>query len=442
MSLDPAAYGTSPLPFAVPSARKSAPANVALPFHTQHSTAGVLPASPARSYTSILDEDSVSILQASAPVAPPMSAPAPQPPPAPAPVPMVPQAPLPAPKAQLPPAPAPVPVKPMMTLGTAMSGSSGKPSYLEKEEAAQKAAQPAVAPPRVVHAVAARELGSAKAASDAAADRNQLKTTKAESKVDVELQRRALVDLLSFDNALPARLRRSKGHGELLAAAGRARGFRRLDETATQERDKEALDVLRVLSLSAPVEQSALRAAVDMALDDIHDLDIPILLVSGELRPTFDEVETLRMTASVAQAFGSSDKRVQATVALVNEAVGSSAPPAGKAAQSLLQQLEQATASLNLPPRYITETVERALLEQRKYRKRTLFGAMRVRADLTMGPHTYPIYLADDVSPKLPLLTSFAVLALVEVRPREDASESQSEALLAHALGRLVRTAR
>jgi hypothetical protein len=55
---------------------------------------------------------------------------------------------------------------------------------------------------------------------------------------------------------------------------------------------------------------------------------------------------------------------------------------------------------------------------------------------------SYPTYLAEEVSPKLPLLTGFAVLALVEVRPREDAAESQSEALLAHALGRLVRTAR
>ncbi len=448
MALDPAAYGKSPLPFAAGPAHKSSPGTAALPFHAQRSTAEVLPASPSRAYTSILDEDSVSVLQASAPPAPasvqgsspPMVARPMPAPPAPAIAPVAPQIPV-VPKVQLPPAPVVV-QKPMMTLGAAMSGSSGKPSYLGKEEAAQVAAAPALAPARVVSAIAPSDLASAKALSDAAADRNDRKLKKVEAKVEVELRRRALVDLLTFDSGLPARLRRAPGHGELLAAAARTRGFRRLDETATQDRDKDALDVLRVLSLGAPVEQSSLRAAVETALDDVHDLDIPLLLVSGELRPTFDELETLRLSASVAQAFGSSDKRVQATIALVNEAVGSSAPPAGKAAQSLLQQLEQATAALSLPPRYIAETVERALLEQRKYRKRTLFGSVRVRADMTIGGSSYPIYLADDVSPKLPLLTSFAVLALVEVRPREDAAESQTDALLAHALGRLVRTAR
>ncbi|MBL8741775.1 MAG: DUF2169 domain-containing protein, partial [Myxococcales bacterium] len=192
MALDPAAYGKSALPFASTPTSKSAPATTAaLPFHAQRSTADVLPASPGRAYTSILDEESVSLLQASAPPPPPssqgmmapprvvapMAAPAAVPArvPAPAPMPIAPQAPAaksvlpplapamappiipqaPAPAPKVPSVPAPVSThKPMMTLGAAMSGSSGKPSYLGKEEAAQNASQPAPPPPRVVSAVA------------------------------------------------------------------------------------------------------------------------------------------------------------------------------------------------------------------------------------------------------------------------------------------------
>ena len=40
------------------------------------------------------------------------------------------------------------------------------------------------------------------------------------------------------------------------------------------------------------------------------------------------------------------------------------------------------------------------------------------------------------------MLTSFPVVALVELHPREDASEQSADALLVSALGRIVRTAR
>jgi len=40
------------------------------------------------------------------------------------------------------------------------------------------------------------------------------------------------------------------------------------------------------------------------------------------------------------------------------------------------------------------------------------------------------------------LLPSFGVIALVELRPREDALESHAEALVVRALGRVIRVSR
>ncbi len=46
--------------------------------------------------------------------------------------------------------------------------------------------------------------------------------------------------------------------------------------------------------------------------------------------------------------------------------------------------------------------------------------------------------MLDSVAASLPLLPSFGVTALCEVRPREDVAETRSEALFAVALGRVL----
>ncbi len=69
-----------------------------------------------------------------------------------------------------------------------------------------------------------------------------------------------------------------------------------------------------------------------------------------------------------------------------------------------------------------------------------LFGETRIRADLTLGRATTPIYLPDSAASHLPMLPVFTIAALVELRPREDASEQSPTALLARAFGRVLRS--
>ena len=63
-----------------------------------------------------------------------------------------------------------------------------------------------------------------------------------------------------------------------------------------------------------------------------------------------------------------------------------------------------------------------------------------MRAELLIGRESaaFPFYVLDSVAAALPLLPSFVVTALCEVRPREDVAETQSEALFAVALGRVL----
>lgn len=288
---------------------------------------------------------------------------------------------------------------------------------------------------------------SAKDASDAAlrAERRdrEAREKRAESSEPVVVRRRALVDLLAFDGALPRRLRRAKAFAEVLADFSPPRVPRRPDEPES-DRDREErgrLDVLRVLSCGVPVDDLA--TAVERGLDDANDLELPLFLVGGELRPTFDEVEALRAAVAVAQPLAGSDKRVGAAVAVANDALASSNPIPRQTAVGLLRQVESATASLSLPPRYLAEQVEHALLVNRRYRKPTILGEGRVRADLvTSAGTTYPAYLSEAVSLRLPMLLSFPIVALVELHPREDAAETAADALLVTALARVVRTVR
>lgn len=288
-------------------------------------------------------------------------------------------------------------------------------------------------------------IPSAKSASDGAADRRSDtklvdKDVKAEAAV-----RRCLVDLLWYDSQVPRRLRRGKPFSQVLADFSPPKGHRRLDE-AEVDRDREdraKLDVLRVLSCGEPARINDLSLLADQQMEDANDLEIPVFLVSGELRPSFDELAALKAAVRIAQPLAVNDKRLLSALAVANEVLAGTSPPSSETTTSLFKQIESATVGLNLPARYVTDSVEKSLLETRAYRKRGILGEARIRCDfLVPGATAWPCYVIEEVAQKLPLLPSFPVVALVEVRPREDASESHAESLLVVALGRVLRRSR
>jgi hypothetical protein len=254
--------------------------------------------------------------------------------------------------------------------------------------------------------------------------------------------RHAVVNLLCFDAAVAPRLRRTKRFSAGFDIRTRPKRGQAVDTPAQEPRDDRA-DVLRVFSFVKPADAEELRRTLADSLDELEDLDRPLVLVAGDLRPTFDEIETLGATIAVVKQLAGGDKKVLAALAVGQEAVAAPVPPRPKATIGLVRQIEvAASTSLSLPPRYVAEEVERVLVEGRKYKRRTVLGATRVRADLSLsrGTDPLPIYLPDDAASSLPLLVEFPVLAIGEVVPREDPAETQDEALLACALARVLRS--
>lgn len=292
-------------------------------------------------------------------------------------------------------------------------------------------------------------FGGVKAASDAAAARSTAAEAENERVVrrevvtdsQVAARRQAVVTLLHFDAQIMPRVRKNKRFAAALASKSKGRRAAGLDEPMKDARSEDRNDVLRVLSCGQPSDAPEIRRMLADCLDDLDELEPPLLLVAGELRPIFDEVEVLRTTVAVAQQVASGDKKVLAAIAVGQEALSASITPRPETTMGFVKQIETAAGSLSLPTRYVQAEVERVLTEGRKYKRRTLLGAPRVRADLVLmrSGETFPMYVPDAASTSMPLLPTFPVIALCDVIPREDLTESQDEALMAHAVGRVLR---
>ena len=283
-------------------------------------------------------------------------------------------------------------------------------------------------------------VGSLRTASNSALP-PELQAAAQEARLASEntLERRAIVDLLAFDPEVPGRLRRSKDNARLFAAPMRSQPG--IDALATEisAEQRARNDVLRVLSCGAPLAIETLAQSFDALLDEPLELDMPLFLVEGEVTPTMDEVEALRAMVEHAKPLAGSNKRMLAALATAGEMLARPLPPAPEAALTLCSQIESASGELGLPARHLAKLVERTLREARSYKRRTLLGAPRLRATLTVGSTTVPIYLPNATADLLPLLPSFRMSALVETRPREDAAEASPTALVAFAVGRVLR---
>ena len=295
---------------------------------------------------------------------------------------------------------------------------------------------------------AAPRPGDAAAASDAAAAAS--KETPAPAQPRSGAPRAAApreparehVDLLWFDAGELPRIRADKALGDVPSERKGPTWAKGDREAAPRDQEiKDRRDVLAILTRSA-LDEPGLGQAARAAYHDDGVFSAPLALVGGELALTFDEVETLRATLTVVQPFLGQDKKLRDVVAGATEIQRSEWTVTGDVAEGLTRRVEEAFAQgpRAVAPGYLETTVERMLLEGRRYRRRTLLGEPRIRALLTLpgGGAAVPTYLPDALAPRLPLFRRFRAKAVVELRPQEDQYEAHADALIVLALGRVL----
>jgi len=196
----------------------------------------------------------------------------------------------------------------------------------------------------------------------------------------------------------------------------------------------------------APMSDSAgVNRAMVEAISDKGRFTPPVVVLGGELRFPFDEVEHLKAAAAAAKPLARDDKRLSDLIEMVNELAGTPLLQGSPGAiDSLLKDLSSAVAQSKrpLPVKFLDAHLERVLLEQRRYQKRTVFGAPMLRGLFTPAGSggAMPAYLPESVAEKLPLVVQMKVRVIAEANPSQDQYESHSQALRVVALGRAMAT--
>jgi hypothetical protein len=258
-----------------------------------------------------------------------------------------------------------------------------------------------------------------------------------------------LVDLVWFDPDAPDRARLHAPWQDLIfkLVPPPAEGEPDADPAEDPPAIKDRRDVLGVLAGGEPAGLDDLEGLVDQATSKEGGLTPPLVLVAGELELGFDEQRRLAAgLAAVGPLTAGPDKKLKDTFDAVSE--GAKAPWAqgsARAAEALLGRLAEA-----VPPGpgreagWLDQQIERAVVEERAYRKRKVLGKTMLRAVVGQRGSTtqVPVYLPEDVGGALPLYARFSARMVAEVHLQQDQYEACPYALRVLALGRVVIPAR
>ncbi|MBW2456061.1 MAG: DUF2169 domain-containing protein [Deltaproteobacteria bacterium] len=172
----------------------------------------------------------------------------------------------------------------------------------------------------------------------------------------------------------------------------------------------------------------------------------PLVVLRGQLRFPFEDIEILQATAASVAPIAGDDKKLAEALSQVKELVDTpllagSGETVRNFTNHLRKLFEQARRSLKLE--YLDEAVERILLEQRRYQKRTLFGAEWIRALFTSKgdgkDQAIPCYLPEALCKQLPTMSQFETRLIAEAHVKQDQYESHPYALRVVTLGRIVK---
>lgn len=176
------------------------------------------------------------------------------------------------------------------------------------------------------------------------------------------------------------------------------------------------------------------------AEDGEGDSAAPIVLVQGLLSFPFDRGEVLKAVMAAAKPLAAADKKLKEAIDLAAEALKADYD-AVDAFEPLTARIREAWTRANRshPPGHLDSRAEQALLEKRKYQKRTLLDGEWIRA--LLGPSAADcvvVYVPAKLEKRLPLFARFPVKMLCRLHPQQDADESSQVALEVIALARSV----
>jgi hypothetical protein len=326
---------------------------------------------------------------------------------------------------------------PNMAIGTMI------PSILTKNEGEIPLFPAPPLPLPVMHSAKA-VLAGARGASDAAAlgAPSETSVEPAAPIAPASTRPSEYVDLLWFDEEAPRRIRAQRAWRELLRAPVTPGEWITANEAyEPKQKVEERRDVVRAMTRIAPADAEGVAQAMAEAIDEEGVFHRPLVVVSGDFHIFFDALETLKATIAVVSPLVGIDKKLKDIVDTAMEVAKSEWRRPNSAIEGMTARLREAFCPGKgvATAEYIDATVERMLLEQRRYQKRTILGAHRLRGAITRGAAAaMPVYVPEHLENNLPMFQRFKATLLAEAHGQQDQYESHPLALVVLALGRVL----
>jgi hypothetical protein len=267
-----------------------------------------------------------------------------------------------------------------------------------------------------------------------------------------------VLQLLWFDPEAAPRVRRRPEWKKILDALEQQPPDPELDEPALGDEPAELEDrreIFEVLARGTSTGEDGVESALYAAVRSDGRFAPQLLLLAGEARFDFDELEYLKAMVSAATPFvaqpapseGHAPPAPDELKLAVDQATTYLATPdlvpSSDLATTLTVRIREAfvKSARTVGPTYLDDQCERALLERRAYQRRSVFGAPHLRALFHfVGSSTgVPAYFPEALAKKLPLFRRLRVKLLAEAHFQADQYESHASCVRAAAVARVLR---
>lgn len=223
-------------------------------------------------------------------------------------------------------------------------------------------------------------------------------------------------------------------------------GWRELlvaDGHADHGPNEELRDVHRVFVSAYPASSADIEGAIAEAVSGEQEFQSPLVLTSGDLRLTYDELAVLRATLTAAAPFAAGQFELEQLLGAARNLLtaGWVGTADGVAAELTMRIRETfSTATRGLPPGFLDAQAQRIVVAERQYQTRDLWGRGWLRANFTPVHSRVPFtaYLPKEVGDYLPLFDQFFARVIAHVDLREDQFETHPLALKVCAISRVV----
>ncbi|WP_438030764.1 DUF2169 domain-containing protein [Sorangium sp. So ce233] len=254
-----------------------------------------------------------------------------------------------------------------------------------------------------------------------------------------------IVHLIWFDPESVPRVRRQPAFRPLLEELDERPLDREADEPALAKDPMAVEDHREIFEIIARAGATDADGAQDAVIEAVRDggkFVPPVCLLAGELIFGFDELETLKAMVTAATPLVGSDDQLKAAVAPAQEFLKLPELRSSPAvAEGLTTRIKEAFEGKRVAPAgYLKTQTERALLDQRHYQRRPVFGGPHLRALLQPpgSSQQVPAYLPEALAQQLPLYQRFRARILAELHLQVDQHESHPIALRVLALARVA----